>query len=326
MVSAADYRYQPTKAVTFTNYPLTGNPHRHYYTTRNRSVLMAVQHITAGLSDFVDDDSSAESTVRYSASTATVASYHGIVDSDSVIDCLPDSYTAFAQGVSGHNFNSTALSLEIGLRDPDWLKPPKAWVDATIRNAARWWAPRVERYGIPLRVMTDRDEIDRLLAANKPVGFVEHHVLDPFNRADAGYISRYITTFPWSLLFTYIRAELAGTAIPKEAFMPDLTEKEQREILDSARHFRKAFYVRFYVDDPKAASGIRLVPEGTKGAKVCRILDQADGATLSGRIKAAGSDEAEIARLVAAQMPGVDPAVLAPALAAAIQTLAKESA
>lgn len=221
------YTYNPGKAATAANYPLIGNPHKHFYPTRNLPVLMAVQHITAGLSDFAGADGSAESTLRYSSSTATQASYHGIVDSDSIIDCLPDTYTAWAQGVRGHNFNSPALSLEIGLLSPDWRKPPAAWVDKTIRNAARWWAPRVKKYGIPLRLMTDRNEIDRLIAARKMVGFVEHHTLDPVNRTDAGFVGGR-TTFPWALLFKYIREELAGTTIEEDEVDP---KEVAREIL-----------------------------------------------------------------------------------------------
>ena len=199
------YTYNPSKPKTAANYPLIGNPYHHYYPTRNKRILMAVQHITAGSSDFDGLDGSAEATLRFSSSTATKASYHGIVDSDTIQDCLPDDYTAWAQGVSGHNFNSPGLSQELGLKSPDWTKAPQTWIDKVIRNSAKWWAPRVKKYGIPLVVQTDRAKIDRLIAADQMVGFVEHHVLDPINRSDAGYVTATKTTFPWSLLFQYIK-------------------------------------------------------------------------------------------------------------------------
>lgn len=205
----AAYTYRPNAAHTASNYRLIGNPHQHFYPSRNKPILLAVNHITAGIDDYDGDDKSAEATLNYSATTATQASYHGIVDSDSIHDCLPDTYTAWAQGVRGYNFNSPALSLEIGKRTTDWTKAPAAWVEATLRNAAKWWAPRVKRWSIPLRLMTNRDEIQRLINANQPVGFTEHWRLDPGNRSDAGRVGN-ATTFPWSTFFRYVREELDG--------------------------------------------------------------------------------------------------------------------
>lgn len=205
----AAYTYRPSAAHTASNYRLIGNPHQHFYPSRNKPILLAVNHITAGIDDYDGDDKSAEATLSYSATTATQASYHGIVDSDSIHDCLPDTYTAWAQGVRGYNFNSPALSLEIGKRTTDWTKAPAAWVEATLRNAAKWWAPRVKRWSIPLRLMTNRDEIQRLINANQPVGFTEHWRLDPGNRSDAGRVGN-VTTFPWSTFFRYVREELGG--------------------------------------------------------------------------------------------------------------------
>lgn len=221
------YRYDPNKPITAANYPLVGNPYHHYYSTRNKPILMGVIHITAGLSDFIAPDYSAESTLKYSSTTSVQASYTGIVDSDTIQDCLPDNYTAWAQGVSGHNFNSPALSLEIGKREVDWRQPPTpaAWADATIRNAAIWWAPRVKRYGIPVRFVNDRNQIDQLIAAGKMVGFTEHHVLDPTNRSDAGFISAAVTTFPWAMFLKYVNEEVAklGGTPPPPPKPPDVT-------------------------------------------------------------------------------------------------------
>lgn len=294
------YRYDPVKATTAANYPLIGNPHRHFYPTRNLPILMAVQHITAGSSDFDGVDTSAEGTVRYSATTATVASYHGIVDSDSIIDCLPDTYTAFAQGVRGHSFNSPALSLEIGLRSPDWRAAPKVWVDKTIRNAARWWAPRVKRYGIPLRVLTNRDEVDRLIAAGKPVGFVEHGTLDPGNRSDAGFISRGVTTFPWALLFTYIREELAVQI----AAAPAPTEEDELsaaadDIKKDIKDYIGKILVAGYTDGGKPFPGMAKVDIETQ-RRVTALAAQVSA--LSAAVKALaeskGADSAAILKAV----------------------------
>ena len=130
------------------SFPLLANPNRHYYTTRRGRILGIVLHVTAGLEDFTPPDLGAESTIRYGLANARPASWHGIVDSDSVIDCLPDSYTAF----HAIGYNSTTLGLEIANRDAKWAGKPQRWVDATIANAAAWCRPRVAKYGLPVNL------------------------------------------------------------------------------------------------------------------------------------------------------------------------------
>lgn len=236
------YTYRPDAPRTASNFRLLANPHQHYYTTRNQPILLAVMHITAGIDDYDGDDKSAEATVAYSASTSVKASYHGIVDSDSIIDCLPDSYTAWAQGVTGYSFNAPALSLEIGKATTDWTKAPAKWVEATLRNAAKWWAPRVKAHKIPLRVLTDRDEIQRLINAGTPVGFTEHWRLSPATRWDAGRVGSR-TTFPWDQFFGYVREELGQAPATKPGPAPAPATKP-------------------------AASGTPVLRRGSKGAAV----------------------------------------------------------
>jgi murein L,D-transpeptidase YcbB/YkuD len=190
-----DYTYSPGHSPTANNYPLIGNPHQHFYTTRNMPILLAVNHITAGLDDFDGKDSSAEATLSYSSATATVASYHGIVDSDSILDALPDTYTAFAQGVIGHSFNSPSLALEVGKRSTDWRKAPVVWKQATLANMAKWWAPRVKRYNLPIYYELNRDVIDQKIAARAKVGFTDHYILSPGTRSDPGLYGG-VNTFP----------------------------------------------------------------------------------------------------------------------------------
>ena len=209
------YTYSPNKPRTAANYPLIGNPHHHFYTSRDKPILMAVMHITAGLTDLVGDDSSAEGTIRYSSTTAIQASYHGIVDFDTIQDCLPDSYTAWAQGVSGHSFNSPALSLEQGLGTTNWNSIPIDRRNGIVQNAAIWWAPRVKADNIPRRLMTSRAQIDSLIAQNKPVGFTEHYVLNPESRSDAG-LYKGASTYPWTQFWAFLDIELRklGTIKP----------------------------------------------------------------------------------------------------------------
>ncbi len=168
------------------SYALTANPRHHYYTSRRGKILGIVLHVTAGLEDFTPPDSGAEATIRYGLSNSRPASWHGIVDSDSVIDCLPDSYTAFH--VIG--YNSQTLGLEIANANARWAGKPQWWVDATIANAAAWCRPRVAKYGLPVN-LADKAEVDRCIRAGRPFGFTYHRYLDPTRRIDPGF------DFPW---------------------------------------------------------------------------------------------------------------------------------
>jgi N-acetylmuramoyl-L-alanine amidase len=176
-------------------YPLELNPARHYYPTRRGPILGIVLHVTAGAQDLdmVGDDGSAWSTIRYSQATDRPSSYHGIVDSDTIVDTLPDSFTAF--GATG--YNSRCLHLEIANLDATWVGKPAAWVDATLRNAAAWCRPRVARYGLPAR-LSSKTQVDAALAAGRPFGFTYHSWLDPARRRDPG------KDFPWQQFAGYL--------------------------------------------------------------------------------------------------------------------------
>jgi peptidoglycan hydrolase-like protein with peptidoglycan-binding domain len=204
---------------------ILSNPQKNYYTTRLKSstnqqyrILMAVNHIAVGLDDWNPPDDSAEATARYGATTTNKASWHGTVDSDSIIPCLPDSHTAWAQGVSGYEFNRTGLALEFGARSTDWNSKPAWWVDQAIRNAAIWWAPRFMAYNLPLRYVTNRAEIHEMLQRGEPVGFTDHWRLDTSYREDPG-LFKGVDTFPADMLLEYTAQEI-DYRTPKPQFPP----------------------------------------------------------------------------------------------------------
>lgn len=173
-----------------------------YTTRRGRKVLGVVLHVTAGLQDLgmsgVDD--SAEGTNRWGAGKNRAdASWHVCVDSDSIDYALPSAYTAWH--VVG--YNGPTIGLEIANRDARWDNKPAAWVEATLRNAARAAAGYVKTYGLPLQ-LASKAQVDRALATNTPFGFTYHMWLDPVNRRDPG------TTFPWNTFIGYVRQALTG--------------------------------------------------------------------------------------------------------------------
>lgn len=165
-----------------------------FYPSRRSPLDLIVVHITAGLEDLSGADSSAERTAAYAASTDRAVSWHAGADSDSWLELLPASYTAFH--VKG--FNSRAYGLEISKANTRWTGMPADWVERTLRNAAAALAPVVTAYRIPLVLLT------RAQAAAGGRGFASHASLDPTRRSDPG------SDFPWTRLFALIR-ELIDT-------------------------------------------------------------------------------------------------------------------
>lgn len=166
----------------------------HFYRTRRGSVLAIVVHITAGLQDLDGrDDHSAEGTAAYAATTGRAVSWHSGSDSDSALDLLPSSFTAW------HcvGYNSRTYGHEISKAGPDWRGMPGSWIEATLARAAGHLGPKARELGVPVRKAT-KAELDAAIARNgAPVGFVGHHELDPSRRADPGRVGN-VDTFPWS--------------------------------------------------------------------------------------------------------------------------------
>lgn len=169
-----------------------------YSTRRNGPVLGIVLHVTAGLqdTDMVGPDHSAEGTASWALSSKAEVSWHAGVDSDSIVPCLPDTYTAWhAKG-----YNSRTWGVEISNRDAVWGNKPKDWTEATLRNAAKACAPIVKKYGLPLQRVT-RSTVDARIAAGKPFGFTYHSYLSDI-RVDPG------KDFPWDRFIALVKAEL----------------------------------------------------------------------------------------------------------------------
>lgn len=205
------YQY-PTSASDFRLIP-AGK----FYTTRKGGPCLGiVLHITAGLQDtgMVGTDGSAEGVAKWAASGAAQVSWHVGVDSDSIVPCLPSTYTAWhAKG-----YNSRTFGIEISKRDVDWSDMPAAWVTATLKNAARALAPIVVEYGLPLALRT-KAQVDAAIAANQPFGFVYHSTTSAGTRSDPG------KNFPIGRLFDLIRAEInPAPTSPQEDDMPTIDE------------------------------------------------------------------------------------------------------
>lgn len=212
--SRAQYRALTDPIRTEGPWIMANNPSRPFYPTRQGVVRFIGLHITAGITDLVAPDLSAESVTQNWGAVAgnTGASWHACTDSDSIVPGLPDHYTAWVQGASGYSFNSHGLGLEQGLRSPDWRTIPASHAENIVINSAVWCAPRIIRYNLPLVLIDDRNYLQRLIEAGKPAGFAYHAHLAPHNRRDPAMVGNppnWIDTFPLDRFFEACREEVA---------------------------------------------------------------------------------------------------------------------
>lgn len=214
------------------------NPHgQHYYPTRVKPLLAIVNHITAGLEDLdTVNDHSAENTANYAGNTDREVSWHSGSDTDSWVDLLPATYTAW------HvlNYNSCTYGHEISKKHTDWRVMSPEWVHKTLRNAAigpdgRGGLKQIAlRYGIPLRKAT-RAELDREIANYnagrpwKPVGFIGHTELQPEDRLDPGKVQS-VDTFPWDQFFSYMHDAPASEKEDDVTYMVKANDVNRKDV------------------------------------------------------------------------------------------------
>jgi hypothetical protein len=117
------------------SYYLLDNPpaSRQFYPSRVGSPTWAVGvHTTESIMDTVWIDTGAENVAGFISRRGDAGSYVVIVDSDSTVRLVPDTYTTMSIGVKG--FNSATWSIALACRQSE-LDPDHWWTQAAIARA-----------------------------------------------------------------------------------------------------------------------------------------------------------------------------------------------
>lgn len=154
-----------------------------YYPKRSRDIQGIVLHTAEGGTD-------STAIAKYLSTTDRVVSAHVVIDSNKIVNLLPDDFTAFH--VRGNN--SKSLGLEFAYYASSW-GTDKEFEDNIISLASKWCAEKSELYQIPVRRIDYKD----WLKGEK--GYISHSELDPERRSDPG------ANFPWEKLFTLIKGK-----------------------------------------------------------------------------------------------------------------------
>ena len=149
-------------------------------------------HTAENTPDLTGTDGGAEAVARFFATTPRRASVHKVVDSDSVIDLLPDTHRAIHSRFAWED----SLSFEISYRAAWWGRNP-GYEARLLKNAAGICRDWVAEHGIAVR------RIDLAAYHRGESGFIAHADLDPTRRTDPG------PTFPWATFLTMTREKEA---------------------------------------------------------------------------------------------------------------------
>ncbi len=153
-----------------------------------------VIHTAENITDFIGEDSGAENVARYFTTALRQASYHGLADSDSRIQCVPWASEAWHDTRT----NNWAVGLSVAIQCKDW-KALGERGRAAIRQLAELAAEAAEWLYKNRGILVPAKHITRAEALARKPGFIGHGEIDTGRRTDPG------KDFDW----TYFLAEFA---------------------------------------------------------------------------------------------------------------------
>lgn len=265
--------------------------------------------------DNVGEDTSAEGTAEFIRTRSDYGSYHTLVDSDSIIEMAPYEYETWQDSET----NPWAVGLSCACQADNWHLIPADRRDRIYRNLATAAADfvtymKTKSITVPLRRITGAE------ARARVPGFCAHGD-SGVDRHDPG------AQFDWDLFFAYTRQALGGAAIttqsttttddPLEEIMSFFKDKAEASkwMQDQVIYaFKNSEELRNTVADAVLKREVPryVVKEGQpvveKGRTTNLAWEAGNRNQLDSRVLGAANS--------AAAKLGVDPAVLADAIAA----------
>lgn len=165
-------------------------------------------HTAESFADLIGADLGAENVAAYFTRSTTAASYHTVVDSDSIVPLLPSGLDDLPVHVAYHcaNRNTGNLGISFACRSSEWPTMPADYRRRMLANGADVVARWIRAHDIPLRRVT-LAEVD----AGVP-GITGHGIVQPEDRSDPGLATVFQPSlFPWDEFLGMVAERLGAT-------------------------------------------------------------------------------------------------------------------
>jgi len=164
------------------NYFLLDNPPatQQFYSSRPRPLSGGVLiHTTESIMDNVGPDTGAENVAGFISRRSDYGSYHCLVDQDSAVNLVPDSYVAYHCGAGGYNGVTWGISFACRTTD---LDPNSEWTRKAMRFAAEQIVGFWRRNGFDPAVA---NRFIPAIQTQTTAGMSTHGEAQPADRSDA---------------------------------------------------------------------------------------------------------------------------------------------